>query len=136
MYLASNDPNPHYYRGPGNPVDYSGVSYWTGQGFGYDMSGILDKAWTDLLMDRATGDLTADIIGFSRGGVEATEFANRIADAFPDEKIRFVGLYDPVGSVGIPGRFGSYRTDLPSAVQYAVEAMARTRTVCSSRLHM
>ena len=54
-----------------------------------------------------------------------TEFANRVADAFPDERIRFVGLFDPVGSVGYPGSFGSYRTQLPTRVEYSVEAMAQ-----------
>jgi hypothetical protein len=47
-----------------------------------------------------------------------------LADAFPDETIRFVGLYDPVGSVGLPGCFMNYRSQLPSGVQHAAEAIA------------
>jgi RHS repeat-associated protein len=124
MCAASMDINSHYYRGPGNEADYSGLEYLLGGMGGYGMAGILDTAWDDLLYDRSQGDYTADIVGFSRGGVEAIEFANRVADAFPDETIRFVGLYDPVGSVGLPGCFMNYRSQLPSGVQHAAEAIA------------
>ncbi len=126
MYKASSDPNAHYYRGPGNAAENGWLGQTFGGGFGYGMANILDRAWDDLLADRAAGDHTADIVGFSRGSVEATEFANRIADAFPDEQIRFVGLYDPVATVGaIPYRFGNYRKNLPSNVGHGVVALAR-----------
>lgn len=89
------------------------------------MSGILSDAWQRLLADRNAGDHEIDIVGFSRGGVEAIEFANRIAAQLHDETIRFVGLFDPVGSVGFPGEFGTYHSTLPSAVQRSVQAVAR-----------
>ncbi len=127
MYLASTDPDAHYERGPGNEGDYdegntSWVGYQLGQSGGYGMSGILDTAWQELVADRKHGDTQVDIIGFSRGAIEATEFANRIAETLPDETIRFVGLFDPVGSVGIPWSFGDYRATLPNSVQRAAEA--------------
>jgi len=124
MYQASGDRHRYYLRGIGNEADFSGLDANFRQAYGYGFSDILGDAWADLLSDRRDGDNCVDIVGFSRGGIEATEFANRVADAFPDERIRFVGLYDPVGSVGQPGWFGGYRFTLPANVEHAAEAMA------------
>jgi hypothetical protein len=82
------------------------------------------RAMNDLINDRANGDTVVSIIGFSRGGIQATEFANRVAKNFPDETIKFVGLFDPVGSVGHPGGLGPYRYHLPSGVLNSAEALA------------
>ncbi len=120
MWFGSTDPDAHYEVGVGTAWGTRTFAGATGLGMARRES----KAMRELIADRAKGDTTVDIVGFSRGGIEATEFANRVADAFPDEKIRFVGLFDPVGSVGHPGGFGSYRTQLPSGVGYSVEAMA------------
>lgn len=74
---------------------------------------------------------TVDIVGFSRGGILAIEFANRVAEEFPNERIRFVGLFDPVGSVGFPGCFGGYRHfELPSGVMYSAEAYSLDENRC------
>ncbi len=121
---ASLDPHHWYYRGVGNPKEFHGLSKGLGQTFGRGMSRILKRAMKQLINDRDNHDTTVDIIGFSRGGIEAVEFANRVHDQFPDETIRFVGLFDPVGSVGHPGGFGSYRHDLPAGIGKAVEAFA------------
>lgn len=78
-----------------------------------------------------------DIIGFSRGASLAREFANRIYEkgivddngkvlaCRPD--IRFVGLFDTVGSFGIPGNSINIGIgmDLPPNVKYAAQAIAR-----------
>jgi RHS repeat-associated protein len=121
MFIGSTDPHRHYEVGVGT---WLGGNDEIGRGFGAGMGRRMDKAMSELIDDRAQGDNLVDIVGFSRGGIEATEFANRVADAFPDERIRFVGLFDPVGSVGFPGSFGGYRHQLSSRVEYSAEAMA------------
>jgi uncharacterized protein (DUF2235 family) len=120
LWYGSTDPDRHYEVGVG-----TSFSFGFGKSFGAGMARRERKAMRELIDDRAKGDTVVDIVGFSRGGIEATEFANRVADAFPDERIRFVGLFDPVGSVGSPGSFGKYRTQLPTRVEYSVEAMAQ-----------
>jgi len=122
LYYASLDPHAYYISGVGS----HGPLKMFGQGFGAGMARRVRQAMADIDDDRKHGDTVVDIIGFSRGGIEAVEFANRVADKFgSDEKIRFVGLFDPVGSVGHPGGFGSYRHDLPAGVvEKAVEAYA------------
>jgi uncharacterized protein (DUF2235 family) len=124
LYKSSLDPNAHYYRGVGNEADYEGGALTRGERYGEGMYEILAEAWKDLAKDRSKGDHTADIIGFSRGGIQAIQFANWIHDNFPDEKIRFVGLFDPVGSVGSPLEFGGYQTTLPDNVARSAEALA------------
>lgn len=49
-------------------------------------------------------ELRVDIFGFSRGAATARIYANALADAGIDKlRIRFLGLFDTVGSFGIPG---------------------------------
>ena len=122
MYYGSTDPDHHYEIGVGTGIP--GLSF-PGQAFGAGMARRERKAMRELREDRKHGDTVVDIIGFSRGGIEATEFANRVADTFgSDERIRFVGLFDPVGSVGHPGGMGSYRFQLPPNVENSAEAIA------------
>jgi hypothetical protein len=95
------------------------------------MKKVLRKAMGELRDDRKKQDKTVDIVGFSRGGIEAIEFAHLVAKEFPDERIRFVGLFDPVGSVGFPGCFAGYRHfDLPEGVEYSASAMAQDENRC------
>jgi RHS repeat-associated protein len=122
MTFESTDPDRHYEIGVGTAL---GGWDLLGQGFGCRMENRIDTAMQELQADRAKGDMQMDVVGFSRGGVEATEFVNRVADTFPNETIRFVGLFDPVGSVGAPGCFAGYRTQLPARVQNSAEALAK-----------
>jgi RHS repeat-associated protein len=122
MYEASLDPHRHYEIGVGTGIP--GISL-PGQAFGAGMGSRIRQAMSELEDDRKHSDYQVDIVGFSRGGIEAIEFANRIADKYPGETIRFVGLYDPVGSVGHPGGFAGYRFTLPGNVVNSVEAMAQ-----------
>lgn len=49
-------------------------------------------------------ELTVNCFGFSRGAATARVFCNMLADSgIPNLKIGFLGLFDTVGSVGIPG---------------------------------
>ncbi len=90
-----------------------------------------------------------DIIGFSRGAAMAREFANMIYERGDGSgrhtvrvgkmeqevwgkpckipKIRFVGLFDTVGSFGWPGNHinPGIRMDLPPNVHYAAQAVAK-----------
>jgi RHS repeat-associated protein len=120
MWYGSTDPDRHYEVGVGTAWGTRTFGGATGAG----MARRENTAMGELIHDRQKTDTRMDIVGFSRGGIEATEFANRVADAFPDEEIRFVGLFDPVGSVGFPGSFGRYRFQLPAQVEYSAEAMA------------
>ncbi len=56
MFLASDDPDAHYERGPGNTADDGyGASYWLGQGSGYGMASIIDNASQELAMTENAG---------------------------------------------------------------------------------
>lgn len=49
-------------------------------------------------------ELTVNCFGFSRGAATARVFCNMLADSqIPNLKIGFLGLFDSVGSIGIPG---------------------------------
>lgn len=49
-------------------------------------------------------EITVNCFGFSRGAAAARVFCNMLADAsIPNLKIGFLGIFDTVGSVGIPG---------------------------------
>ena len=115
----------------------------------------LDDMYELLVETYKKGDHDIDIIGFSRGASLAREFANMIyargivettyrwesdrvtgqrqrtvdgrtiLDCAP--KIRFVGLFDTVGSFGIPGNDinPGIRMGLPPNVEHAAQAVAQ-----------
>jgi RHS repeat-associated protein len=113
----------------------------------------LESMYRKFLKIYSTDDSDAkdiDIIGFSRGAALAREFANMLHargyhpgyyanlvewDDVPDDysskgcpvTIRFVGLFDTVGSFGIPGNQVNLgiRMDLPPNVEHAAHAIAR-----------
>ena len=84
----------------------------------------------------ANGDKNVDIVGFSRGASLARAFANLLyTRGFIDPvtgkcaqvKIRFIGLFDTVGSFGAPGNgidLG-YNLDIPPNVKWVAHALAR-----------
>lgn len=53
--------------------------------------------------NRDAGDRVIDVIGFSRGAALALSFANRVAKEYPNDQIRFLGLWDVVAQFGLPG---------------------------------
>ncbi len=141
----------HYYQGVGSGFGARAVGGLTGFGG----RGILEGAYRNFIQDVKNGDGYVDIIGFSRGGVMAREFANMIHERGyrdgalvtttrggrrrviyqkggekPDDCtiiIRFVGLFDSVGSFGVPGNGTNigYRSNLPGGVQNAAQATAQ-----------
>ncbi len=76
------------------------------------------------------GDRVIDIIGFSRGGALALDFANKIHSegiaGIQRLEIRFVGVWDVVPSFGIPGNDINlgYVLTLPESVKKCFHAMA------------
>lgn len=101
------------------------------------------KVYEQFCKNWAAGDTIIDIIGFSRGAALALDFANNIEDdgiRRPGSKeviadrppIRFLGLWDVVGSFGIPINVGHLRFQeinfghefcLPDNVEYCFHAM-------------
>ena len=69
----------------------------------------IDEMYEELRENLAKGDKVIDIIGFSRGAALAVHFANKIGeDGVPKDggqvdhpRIRFLGLWDVVGSFGL-----------------------------------
>ena len=90
------------------------------------------------------GDRDIDIVGFSRGASLALDFANRIAELGirqPGRKqvveenpcVRFLGLWDVVGSFGMPINIGhlefqktnfGHKLEVPGCTEYCFHAMA------------
>lgn len=61
------------------------------------------------------GDTVADIIGFSRGAAQARDFANKLKEKYPCVKIRWIGLFDTVASVGLPNDVNvGYKLGIPN----------------------
>jgi uncharacterized protein (DUF2235 family) len=128
-----------YVPGPG--TKYGKVGRIVGGGFGAGGFERVDAAYDQLCTNFQAGDSIIDIIGFSRGAALVLDFANRIKrDGIrkPGSKevvvdhpaIRFVGLWDVVGSFGVPiGRIFQkvnlgHKLYLPDDVEYSFHAMA------------
>jgi RHS repeat-associated protein len=135
-----------YYEGVGSRFGTRVVGGLTGVGG----DNRLEAAYRDFIRAVDSGDRFVDIVGFSRGAALGREFANLLDErgynpAYggklkhklrastnkpPGEcefVIRFVGLFDTVGSFGVPGNDINLgiRMDLPSAVVNAAQATAQ-----------
>jgi hypothetical protein len=104
------------YNGNGNPVYLPGVGTRFGA-IGRALGGLLgaggrsriSEMYDELCENWANGDKQIDIVGFSRGAALAVHFTNKIADQgieLPNgqtdkAEIRFLGLWDVVGSFGL-----------------------------------
>lgn len=121
----------YYCNGVGTRIGFFGKVF--GGAFGVGGLQRLDEAMTRLETRMAAGDREIDIVGFSRGAALALAFANRAATRDPGVRIRFLALFDVVGSFGIPIDLGpikfqeynlGYKLDLPRSVEYCFHAMA------------
>lgn len=132
------------------PVEYfsgvgsSGIGIDTvfGGAFGVGTRTIARRAFKKLKENFMEGDYDIDIVGYSRGAASARIFAHRIHKKYKQlkdkdgvklekvPKIRFIGLFDTVVSIGNPFSPQEvsfiYRFDpkLPSNVEKAYHAMA------------
>ena len=85
------------------------------------------RAYKKLVGNFSEGDTTIDVIGFSRGAAAAREFANEVQrrgvtlndGTVVHPEIRFLGLFDTVYSMGIPGNDINitYTKEIPQNVQ-------------------
>lgn len=135
---------PHFYlNGVGTRLGRFGGFF--GGAFGIGGQSRLLEAMAALDANLARGDAVIDIVGFSRGAALAATFAHRLGK-HRQLPIRFVGLWDLVGSFGIPFSLGplrfqeynlGYRFDVPPGVQYYYHALAlddRRQTFRPTRL--
>jgi uncharacterized protein (DUF2235 family) len=123
---------PHFYvNGVGTRLGRFGGIF--GGAFGVGGYTRLDEAKQALQQNLARGDRVIDIVGFSRGAALAATFAHRTCKDNPGLPIRFVGVWDLVGSFGIPFSLGplrfqeyniGYKFDVPPSVQHYYHALA------------
>lgn len=60
------------------------------------------------------GERVADITGFSRGAVQARDFAHRVREAYPCISVRWMGLFDSVATEGLPNDVNiGYKLGIP-----------------------
>lgn len=140
----------YYCNGVGTRVSFLGRAL--GGAFGAGGFTRLDEAMTELRNRFRHGDRVIDIVGFSRGAALALAFANRVAKEAVDTNgrlahVRFLGLFDVVGSFGIPFniwpfRFQEYNLGyelaLPPNVEFCFHALAldeRRGTFRPTRVH-
>ncbi|MGB6336817.1 MAG: DUF2235 domain-containing protein [Thermoanaerobaculia bacterium] len=151
MWKASNEPNSLYFGGIANEFEYGDFTRVFGGLTGYTGRRILGRAYRELWdAYNCDGDQTIDIVGFSRGGALALEFANMIASVGIPKvdcatglfmggfhkvpEIRFIGLFDVVGSFGLPGNQLNltYDLELPTDLSiggaFHAVALNETRT--------
>ncbi len=114
-YKAGYSKDDYFYRagvGTAGWVDYV-VGGATGLGSRQRINDALDQL--DTLLNDNSWDRVIDIVGFSRGAAAAREFANDVFERIDNNywgnqvtqcnslNIRFMGLFDTVGSMGIAG---------------------------------
>ena len=117
--------------------------YWSGVGTRFGILGKLAggisgagghdrirEGLDELKKNFAAGDTVVDIVGFSRGAAIAVDFANEVAEeeGLPNgpAKVRFLGIWDIVGSFDVPGGDVNIGFDLktPPSAAHAVHCMA------------
>ena len=140
----------YYCNGVGTRVSFAGKLF--GGAFGVGGRTRLDEAMKGLESRFNQGDRAIDIVGFSRGAALALAFANRVAKDAKDAKgrpahVRFLALFDVVGSFGLPFNLGpirfqeynlGYELALPPNVEYCFHALAldeRRQTFRPTRVH-
>jgi len=126
-----------YMRGIG--VEEDGGTTVRGMGWGTGDEGVenrvrqaMDQIIDDIRI-KARGmqpcDIWFDTFGFSRGSVAARDFANGVFDkeityGSSRLKVKFMGLFDTVSSVGNAGNIGSYENVMISTVGNVAETIA------------
>jgi RHS repeat-associated protein len=120
-----NNPNKHYERGIGNEEEHGFLAATLRQATGLGLSAKRSKMLREMVSFLEAGDTDVDIIGFSRGAVTAIAFAEVVEKLKKEgvypycmiDRIRFMGLYDPV-----PGPFIGDRPCIPPIVQHTAIA--------------
>jgi len=118
-----------YWKGVGTRFSFIGkiVGGINGAG-GFER---IEDALKELKKNFAAGDTVVDVVGFSRGAALAVHFANKVgkqtdlAGGQPPV-VRFLGVWDIVGSFGLPGNDIDLGFDLktPPSAQHILHCMA------------
>jgi len=118
-----------YLKGVGTRFGWLGKLFGGGAGFGGEKR--IGQALDAAKKFREAGDVALDVVGFSRGAALALDFCNELQDRYPVAKhpqvrVRFLALFDVVGSFGIPGNSANPFKDLRLAdnVEQCCHAMA------------
>ena len=141
-FYEAYDGKKWYVAGPGTRHSRIGkvIGGFTGAG-GHSR---VKEAYEALCTTWEAGDTTIDVVGFSRGAALALDFGNKILDdgirrpgtkqvVHESPRIRFLGLWDVVGSFGVPIDLGplsfqstnfGHKLELPDSVDYCFHAMA------------
>jgi uncharacterized protein (DUF2235 family) len=134
---AYSGSNGYYTNGVGTRFGLLGRVF--GGAFGVGGRDRINDALDHLRLRLAAGDTPVDVIGFSRGAALALAFTNRVYKQVIDPRtgkppvIRFLGVWDVVGSFGIPINLGpflfqeynlGYTLTLPANVEHSFHAMA------------
>ena len=134
---AYSGTNGYYTNGVGTRFGMIGRIF--GGAFGVGGHDRINDALNHLRVRLAAGDTAIDVVGFSRGAALALAFTNRAHKQVIDPRtgkspvIRFVGVWDVVGSFGIPINLGpflfqeyniGYTLKLPPTVEHCFHAMA------------
>jgi uncharacterized protein (DUF2235 family) len=129
--------NGYYTNGVG--TRFGTLGRFVGGAFGVGGQDRIYDALAHLRARLAAGDTIVDVVGFSRGAALAIAFTNRVYKQVIDPRtgkppvIRFLGLWDVVGSFGIPINLGpflfqeynlGYTLTLPKNVEHCCHAMA------------
>ena len=117
-----------YVRGVGTSEFFVNKLFGAALGFGGHrrIRGALKK----LEANFSKGDRRIDIVGFSRGAVLALEFANEIHEKGINGEetptINFLGLWETVGSFGVPGNNINlgYILTVPKNVEHCFHALS------------
>ncbi|MEM7393056.1 MAG: DUF2235 domain-containing protein, partial [Verrucomicrobiota bacterium] len=136
---AALDKATHYVEGVGNRHGLVGKLFDGAIGSGITPK--IEGHMEHLRRNFAAGDTDIDIIGYSRGSATARIFVNELVTKFPDIErdgapltgpppIRFLGLFDTVGSFGVPwtDNEGRFTRRIPDFVQNTFHAMALDET--------
>jgi len=142
FYEAYDADSKWYVSGPG--TRFGKIGRVLGGATGLGAHDRVSEAYKKLCENWAAGDKTIDVVGFSRGAAIALDFVNKIEDngirkpgtrQVIEEKpqIRFLGLWDTVGSFGIPINAGAvefqkinfgHKLGLCDNIEYCFHAIA------------
>ncbi len=115
----------YYLNGVGTR-ESSGIKNMLGNAGGYGGKRRIAEMLKGVEESLAGGDDIADVIGFSRGAAMARDFVNQLNRKYPCVKVRWLGLFDTVGSFGIGGNDADigYELGIPSNVERAFHMVA------------
>jgi uncharacterized protein (DUF2235 family) len=127
LFDAYEGPLKFYVEGPGTRRGWLGK--WIGGAMGAGARERVQEGLAALARHMEQGDDVVDAIGFSRGAAIALDFANRAAALKVGgraPRLRLLGLWDTVGSFGLPGNLvdWGWKLKLPAAVERCCHAMA------------